>query len=203
MAGHTIPFGRGGTKKFKKKYEYERYHFSFDFQKILVLRSHTPLLLDLCRLISQEFPGCVVDILQVPGSAPLMYPDEVSVRTIYAADSKKGFLVRYLVNHYLTFKDQRYDAVFLLYGVDRDSAKNYNLDLYGMLTPSRYCIVYDINGKFRIINSITFIQRTLKYIWSRCVLLINLWATFFMILYIVVWMIVLSPVALFGHRSRR
>ncbi|MDX9703214.1 MAG: hypothetical protein RBU23_09240 [Candidatus Auribacterota bacterium] len=210
MAHHTIPFGRsnkGGSnhvsRNARRWNDYEKSHFSFDLRNILVIRSYTPLLVELVDKISEEFKGCNIDILQVCGASPVEFADNVRIGTIYAGDSKKGFFFRHLPWHAATFAHKKYDAVFLLYGMDRDTSANYNIDLYGICTPARYCIIYDIKGKYRVIDLKEFIKRTIFFLGSQVMLLINLWATLFMILYILAWMVCLSPLSLFHSGAKK
>ena len=208
MTPHSIPFGRsgGGTSNsqnsMKNEPDYGKYHFSFELRNVLIIRSYTPLLPELVDVICEEFESCKIDILQVPGSAPVELNEKANIGTIYVSESKKGFLYRYLPWHFDLFKEKKYDAVFLLYGVGRDTSLNYNLDLYGICTPARYCIVRDPSGKYRIIDAIAFAKRTFFFLCSRVVLLINLWMTFLMILSILFFAILFSPLALFHSRRK-
>ncbi len=208
MAPHTIPFGRsgGGTSNsqnpLKNETDYGKYHFSFELRNVLIIRSYTPLLSELVDMICEEFESCKIDILQVQGSAPVELNDKANIGTIYVGDSKKGFFYRHLPWHIELFKEKKYDAVFLLYGVDRDTSLNYNLDLYGICTPARYCIVRDINGKYRILDAIAFTKRTFFFLCSRVVLLINLWMTLLMMISILFFAILFSPLTLFHSRRK-
>lgn len=179
----------------------KKYHFSFVLKNILIIRSYSPLLDELIESIGIEFPDCVIDVLQVKDSAP--YIDSRKRVNIYETKSEKGFLYRHLVAHYIQFEGKKYDAVFVLYGVDRDTSVNYNVDLYAVAVPSRYTVIYDINGKFRVITLPVLAIRTLFYLLSCVKFAVNVLFTFILIFLSFIFMLVFSPLCLFHKRKKQ
>ena len=179
----------------------KKYHFSFALNNILIIRSYSPLLDELVELLKGEFPKCVIDILQVKNSVP--YTTKHQSVHVHESKSEKGFMYRYLIDHHVQFEEKKYDAVFVLYGVDRDTSVNFNADLYGLIVPSRYTVVYDIHGKFRVITLPVLILRVLFYIFSCFKFAANVALTFLIVVLSSILMLLLSPLSLFYKRDKK
>ena len=178
----------------------KKYHFSFTLRNILIIRSYSPLLDELIESLKGEFPDCVIDILQVKNSAP--YKSSHKNIHIHETKSAKGFRYRDLYDHYVQFEEKKYDAVFVLSGVDRDTSVNFNADVYGLIVPSRYTVVYDIYGKFRVITFPVLLLRILFYLFSCFKYAVNVLFTFLIVVLSSILMLILSPLSLLHKRKK-
>lgn len=180
-----------------------KHYFEYKLEKVLIIRSYTPLLEDIVAKIRSEFPDCVIDLLQVKNGSPI--PDNnFSISTIHTTLSSKGFLLRHLIAHFLYFRNQRYDAVFPLYGTIGGLPNTYNLELYAYLIPARYHIGFDSLSNYKVINIQKLLfRRTVKFIASQCMFIVNIITTCIFFIYAFLWMLLLSPLTIFHKRKKR
>ena len=183
--------------------EDKKHYFDYQLKKILIIRSYTPLVEDIVSKLSAEFPECTIELLQAKNALPLPN-NSVSIDMIHETVSTKGFLLRNILSHYFYFKNKAYDAVFPLYGTQGGLPNAYNLELYAYLIPARYHVAFDLNNNYKAINMTKLLfQRTIKFLWSQIMYLINVLLTILFFIYAVFWMIVFSPLTLFHKRKKR
>ena len=178
----------------------KNYHYTLN--KVLIIRSFSPLMEDVFEFMDTEFPNAQVDILQVKGGEPMPCMNKDTVKKVYETYSDKGFLYRDLYHHIKMFQGKTYDGVFMLYGTPRGVSRYYNIDIYSLFIDTRYRIGYDKVIGFRVVNAKRFARKTFWYIVSRFTILINIFATVFVFFYSLLWMILLCPLFVF-HKSGR
>ncbi len=186
---------RLSVKPIKEDKDYSKYHYSFNLRKVLIIRSHSPLMQELIEYIKREFPDCSVDILQVKGASVMECYDDSIIGDIYETESSKGFLLRELCNRQHFF-DKQYDAVFVLYGTPYGLARFYNVELFATMINARYYLGYDLEKNIKVITRRLFFFKTLDYLISNLVYFVNILITVFLLIYTIFFMIILSPLKL-------
>lgn len=198
---------RFSVKPIKEDKDYSKYHYSFNLHKVLIIRSHSPLMQELIEYVKREFPDCRVDILQVKGASVMECYGDPIVGDIYETESSKGFLLRELYKRHKFFDNKQYDAVFVLYGMPLGLARFYNVELFATMINARYYLGYDLEKNIKVITRRLFFFKTLDYLISNLVYFINILATVFLLIYTLFFMIILSPLKLlfklFKKKSRQ